>query len=243
MTTNCCNGLNLWTVNRHDHMLRELSEKYDLVLDPVDVGGRSFSVYRVRDTNALLESLTSRDLADDDRFPFWAQLWESSVALANWCLSSPTIPGATILELGCGIGLSGIAAAVAGATVMMTDFDADALRCAQLNVVRNLSPVERSRVEVGILDWRLPDRTKRYDLVLGADILYERRMFRPLLDLLHSAVLGGGKIMLADPDRSVGQAFFAMAENDGFTVRFVEHPGSWRPTASRILLAELEERG
>jgi len=243
MMTNCRNEPDRWTVEHHDLLLRELLGKYDLVLDPVAVGGRSFSLYRVRDTNALLDSLTSDDLANDDRFPYWAQLWDSSVALADWCLSSPAIPGATILELGCGIGLSGIAAAVAGATVMMTDFDADALNCAQLNVVRNLSPVERSRVEVSMLDWRFPHRTNRYDLVLGADIVYERQMFRPLLDLLHSAVSGGGTIMLADPDRSVGRAFFAMAEDDGFTVRLNEPAGLRLPTAPRILLAELEERG
>jgi predicted nicotinamide N-methyase len=227
---------------REGQLLRSLAGKYDLFLDAVDVGGRSFSMYRVRNTNALIDALSADDLSDDDRFPYWAQLWESSVALADWCLSTPMLSGANVLELGCGLGLPGIAAAAVGATVTMTDFDADALCCAQLNVIRNLSPIQQSRVKVGILDWRSSERLIPYDVVLGADIVYERRMFRPLLEQLHAAVRSRGRIILADPDRSVGRAFFHMAEEDGFTVRFIERAGARRSTASRILLAELEEK-
>lgn len=225
-----------------DELFRSLSGKYDLVLDDISLEGRSFSLYRIRDTNALIDSLTAADLADDDRFPYWAVLWEASIALARWCLSSPAVPGANVLELGCGLGLSGIAAATAGAVVTMTDYDDDALRCARLNTQRNLSPDCQSRVEIGRLDWRGPALAKKFDLVLGADIVYERRLFRPLLHQLRSAVRVGGKIMLADPDRSMGRAFLAMAEEEGFSVRLVPHEQDDRDGAHRVVLAELEER-
>src|SRR5664280_3890444 len=59
----------------------DLTLKYDLVLESVAVGDRSFSIHRVRDTNALLDALTPDDLTEEDRFPYWTHLWNSSLAL------------------------------------------------------------------------------------------------------------------------------------------------------------------
>ena len=207
-----------------EEILSVLKDKYDLVPDDVDIRDRRFSLYRIRDTNALLDRLTPEDLIAADRFPYWAQLWNSSIALAEWCLGSNGLARCTVLELGCGLGLAGIAACAAGATVTMTDYDPDALRCAQLNVEHNLSAEERTRIHVSHRDWRRTEETPQYEIIIGADILYERTMARPLLDLFHGTTARGGRIVLADPDRSTGRSFFALAQQEGFAVTTETRP-------------------
>jgi len=220
----------------------DLALKYDLVLESVAFGDRSFSIHRVRDTNALLDSLTPDDLIEEDRFPYWAHLWNSSLALAEWCLSSPAVPGARVLELGCGLGLAGIAAAAAGASVTMTDHDRDALQCARLNVMRNFPTTKPlPRIRVAHLDWRKPTDDARYDIIIGADITYEKRLFHSLLDLFHSMILLGGTIVLADPDRAISRTFFEMAVRDGFSLSTTIQEMRRGPNSSTILLAELRE--
>ncbi len=222
-----------------EDILSVLKSTYDLVPDDVRVHGRLFSLYRIRDTNALIDSLAAEDLFDADRFPYWAQLWNSSIALAEWCLASGDVAGCTVLELGSGLGLAGIAACAAGATVTLTDFHPDALLCAQLNILRNLSEEERSRINVLHRDWRSTEASARHDIIIGADILYEHAMARPLLDLFHAGSAPGGRIVLADPDRATGEAFFALARREGFQVTTESHPVTKHGNLSHITLATL----
>ncbi len=219
-----------------------LKHKYDLVPDVVRIRDRHFTLYRVRDVNALIDSLDAGTLSDADRFPYWAQLWDSSIALAEWCLSSPDLAGCTVLELGSGLGLAGIAAAAAGATVTLSDYDPDALMCAQLNILRNLSPSERLRASVTHRDWRSQqEEVKRFDFVIGADILYDRAVARHLLDLVRSAITPGGSIVLADPDRATGRSFLAWAAEEGLQVSSETRMITQNGTRSRITVATLRE--
>jgi len=225
-----------------DQLLSALMGRYDVVEEKIRIADRVFSLSRVRDTNALLENLSAEDLSCNDRFPFWAQLWESSLALAEWSLSSPRLEGATVLELGAGLGLAGIAAASAGAHVTLTDYASDALTCATLNAVKNLSPGECARTSVAHLDWRSTFDLPRHDFIIGADILYETTVFQPLMELFRAALAPGGSIVLADPDRATGRLFLASAEEHGFTVsahaRVVHRHGG----SCRITIAELREQ-
>jgi len=38
------------------------------------------------------------------------------------------------------------------------------------------------------MDWRAPSLDRHYNVILGADIVYERRMFSPLLGLMELAL-------------------------------------------------------
>ena len=59
---------------------------------------------------ADLDSLVTND-SDPDRLPYWAVLWESARGLARWLIDRGGWPGLPVLELGCGLGLPGLAAA------------------------------------------------------------------------------------------------------------------------------------
>jgi predicted nicotinamide N-methyase len=198
-----------------------IRERYDTVLREVNVGASVFTLLSVRDTNALVDAIDPEVFAADERFPYWADLWVSSVALAGH-LTGLTA-GTRVLELGCGLGLAGIAAARAGATVTLTDIDPDALLFAAENAALNLEPAQRERVTITPMDWRAPVPQTRYDLVIGADIVYERRFFDPLLALLPCVTAPGGAVLLAEPGRAVGMDFFTQARAAG-----------WRVSTSRL---------
>lgn len=197
-----------------------LISRFDTVLRDATAGGHHFRLLAVRDTNTLLDAIDPHIFAADERFPYWADLWASSVALAEYLTEMPA--GKTVLELGCGLGLAGIAAARAGASVTMTDIDTDALAFAAENVRLNLKPEEQSRVSIAAMDWRNPTAEGPFDLVIGADIVYERRFFAPLLSLFTRLLAPGGSVLLADPDRAIGRDFLAMARSVG-----------WRETTTR----------
>src|SRR5215217_6396149 len=103
--------------------------------------------------------------------PYWAVLWRSGAELARE-LDGAALRGLRVVELGCGLGVPSIAAARAGATVLATDADADALELVSRNARAN-----GVRVETDLVDWASPDELVNrgpFDLALAADVLYER---------------------------------------------------------------------
>jgi predicted nicotinamide N-methyase len=141
---------------------------------------------------------------DDDEFlPYWAELWPSGVALAD-AVSTLDVRGARVLELGAGLGLPSLAAAIRGADVLATDWAEDAVDLLRANADRNGIRLRAERVR-----WDEPElllRAAPWDLVLGADLLYEERNATALLALLPRL---GGEIVLADPGRPFARTFLA----------------------------------
>ena len=137
--------------------------------------------------------------------PYWSVLWRSGVALARE-LDGAALRGLRVVELGCGLGVPSIAAARAGADVLATDACAEALAL----VTRN-GHLNGVRIETATVDWAEPDELVRrapFDLVLAADVLYERAGVAPLLALLPRLA---PQAWLADPGRPAAGAFLEQA--------------------------------
>jgi predicted nicotinamide N-methyase len=127
----------------------------------------------------------------------WARPWPAGVVLAELVPSLP-LRGRRVIELGCGLGTAGLAAARAGAHVTLTDEEPEALSLASANALRNgLS------VQTRILVWgQVPaDLCGRFDVVLGADVLYNPDAEAPLLATISALLAPGGEAWLASPDR------------------------------------------
>lgn len=207
---------------------RLLSPRFDLTEKEIRVGSFTFRLLKVLDTNVLLERLDPKEFSRDERLPYWADVWISSVELARWCLEEGNLRGKRVLEIGCGLGLAGIAAAVAGAEVVLSDYEHDALQFAGYNACLNLhSAAERSRVQLLHLDWRRLPSLEPFDMIMGADIAYERKNFRSLIALMQSLVVPDGTVVLTDPDRSIGRAFFRLIEDEGFSLSSTERTHRW----------------
>ncbi|MDR0787292.1 MAG: methyltransferase [Gemmatimonadota bacterium] len=160
------------------------------------------------------ELINEADFELDERLPYWADLWPSARALARWVLEEPDLPP-TAVELGCGVGLPSLALLSREVETLATDYYGDALLFAGENARRNSLPPLRTL----LLDWRDPPaELPRFPLVVAADVLYEARNGVALRGLLPGLVAPGGRVIIADPDRSCLPEFLSDAEGDGWRV-------------------------
>jgi predicted nicotinamide N-methyase len=139
---------------------------------------------------------------DEEEFlPYWAELWPSGLALARH-VASRDVHRLRVLELGCGLGLPALAAALRGAEVLATDWAEEAIELLRQNAERNGVLLRVARVR-----WSEPEpllRAAPWDLVLGADLLYEARNADQLAELLPRL---GGELVLAVPGRPYAKEF------------------------------------
>lgn len=177
--------------------------KVSLVEETVSAGALALTLVRPREAESLLDE---EAFARDEFLPYWAELWPSALALAR-AVAELDLAGARVLELGCGLGLPGIAAARRGALVLLTDWSPDAVLLAGLNARRN-----GVRVEAALCSWQRAERLLAgapWDLVLASDVLYERRDAEVLAELLPRL---GPRTLLADPGRPAARELLARAE-------------------------------
>jgi predicted nicotinamide N-methyase len=175
----------------------------DLVEEVIGLQGRDLRVLRPRDSEALLDE---HAFEHEEFLPYWAELWPSGVALARR-VAGRSLRGARVLELGCGLGLPSLAAALAGGRVLATDWSPQAIELLEGNAERN-----GASLETAVADWTRPAgllERAPFDLVLGADLLYERRNVTPLLELVPRLVGPGGELWLADPGRAPREDFLS----------------------------------
>jgi predicted nicotinamide N-methyase len=185
----------------------------DTVEETFALPGRSVRMVRPRDGDALLDELLTEDDPDEERLPFWAELWPSGTALAR-AVSTRRLSGRRVLELGCGLGLVSVTAALAGGDVLATDRSPEAIAFAAANAAANGVAL---RTAVCAFDQPEPLLAEApWDLVLAADVLYERANVPVLLWLLPRLVDERGEILLADPDRQPASLFLAGIDAGGW---------------------------
>lgn len=160
-------------------------------------GGRTLALLVPPDADALIDE---EAFADDEFLPYWAELWPSALALAEVPVHG------RVLELGCGLGVPSLVAALAGAEVVATDWSADAVALLRVNAVR-----VGAALEARVWDWRTPAPFAAFPSVIAADVLYEARNVAPLLAALDAVVAPGGEALVADPGRPAAPSFFAAA--------------------------------
>jgi predicted nicotinamide N-methyase len=186
----------------------------DLVEEVVGLGGRDLRVLRPRDSEALLDE---EAFEHEELLPYWAELWPSGVALAR-AVAVRALRGRRVVELGCGLGLPAIAAALAGGRVLASDWSSDAVERAAGNALRN-----GAELDTLVCSWADPAPLQArgpWELVLASDVLYEERDVAPLLALLPRLIAPGGEAWIADPGRASAERFLAQAQ-DAFEVRTV----------------------
>ncbi len=181
----------------------------ELVEDTIEAGPLRLSILRPPDPDAMIDEARF----DDDEFmPYWAELWSSGIALAA-VVAARDVRGQRVLELGCGLGLPSIAAALGGAEVLATDWAPEALDVTRRNAERN-----GARVETLLADWSRPAELLArapFDLVLCADVLYEPRNVDALLELLPQLT---NEVLLGEPGRATGGRFFESAQSDDWVI-------------------------
>lgn len=186
-------------------------ERFGPVERRIDINGRLLSVWRPPDMEELIDLVA---FEEDERIPYWADVWESAIVLAEE-LAAVDGRGLALLELGCGLGLPSLAAAQAGFTVTASDYEPPALEGVRFNAVRN----GLDKISTLELDWRaLPEDLGRFHRVVAADVLYESHHPAALADVIARTLRPDGIALVADPGRQKAAGFEAAARTAGLGV-------------------------
>jgi predicted nicotinamide N-methyase len=209
----------------------------ELTAERLELAGLELDLLRPRDPEALLDE---EAFEHEEFLPYWAELWPSAGVLAQALLARPDLRGLEVLELGCGLGTSGLAAAAGGARVTATDWAPDALDLLRRNAERNGLTLAVRR-----LDWFAPADGPLFDdpgpppppggwpLVVAADVLYEARNRPALLRTLDRVVARDGEAWIADPGRRPAEPFWREAA-EGWTVEVLGDRPARGPVVRRL---------
>jgi predicted nicotinamide N-methyase len=198
----------------------------DLIEEVVALDGRELCLLRPRDAAELIDE--ERFEQGDEFIPYWADLWPSAILLAR-TLSGRALRGARVLELGCGLGLPSLAAALAGGRVLATDWAPEALEAVERNAAHN-----GVALETLVSDWREPEELLSrgpFDLVIAADVAYEQRNVRPLTQLLTALDC---EAWIADPGRPPAAELVGNLEITGFSASTLAQTTSPSVTVHRL---------
>ncbi len=167
---------------------------------------------------------TEKDLAEANVAPpFWAFPWAGGQALARYVLDNPEIVrGKRVLDIACGSGLVGLAAALAGAAhVVANDIDPMCEAAVALNADLNGVSITYSGGDL------LNDDPPDHDVILAADVFYEQTPARRFRAMLERAHVRGASVFAGDPGRTYfpRDAFRQVAEYAVETTTEIEnHP-------------------
>jgi len=188
-----------------------LGRRFTTAMEEVSVGDSKFVLRRPENADHLI---SEADYVMDERLPYWADLWPSSRVLAAALLDEKG-SGRRLLELGCGLGLATIAAMQAGFEVTATDYYEDAIHVTRANAWRNLG----REPDVRLVNWReWPDDFGTFDVVIAADVVYEKEYAILVATCLARALNESGEAIIADPGRLALPDFRSQLEQEGLEV-------------------------
>jgi len=181
-------------------------------VEPIEVviGSRSLTLLRVKDLERLVDrEALLRDNTEEP--PYWAHLWTGALTLARYLDSFIDVRDQTVLDLGCGLGLTGIVAAQKGGRVTFADKEVAAVSFARENARLNGC----ARYGVQQIDFTQDILETDFALILGAEILYDRPTFPALVRFLARHLSPAGRAILADAKRTNTQDFYQRLDQAG----------------------------
>lgn len=148
------------------------------------------------------------------QWSLFGQVWPAGRLLAN-AMDSFEVEGKRILEIGCGLGLASLVLQRRGADVIASDMHPLAESFLAYNSALNALP----SVPYRKLRWAVPLPTLgKFDLLIAADVLYERSHADLLAALVARHALPEAEVVFSDPGRGYSGAFTRALATQGFEV-------------------------
>ena len=185
----------------------------------VTVGDVALTVETPPDLDALLDRAIAAHPQAVDAIPYYSILWPAAKGLASHLWENRAdLPGRRVIELGCGLGLPSILAARLGAQVTATDFHPETGEWLLHNAALNNVALDYAQLDWNeFLDTRHSTLDARaYGLVIGSDLVYERRHIPALVCAIGALCAPGGHAVIADPGRDNLDLFVSSMEKNGW---------------------------
>ncbi len=223
------------TERDYQRLLARVRRRYDVRVETIEIGPLQFAFHRVADPNVIFDQMVARELVEGSLpwQPYWAENWDAALTMAHQIVSRPIRHG-RVMDLGCGLGLTGAAAAGMGNRVLMADIAPPAMLFSRLN-----SWAFRQRVRFQIVDWIHDRLDARFDWIVGSDITYDRVDWPALEPFARHHLASGGHLLLGDPCRPVSTEFIAWLEQHGWRCRVDKVRLDGAPRTIRIVDAWL----
>jgi SAM-dependent methyltransferase len=122
------------------------------------------------------------------------------------------------------MGMAGAAMAMLGAHVTLGDIDTAALLFARLNTLP-----WAARCHVARCDWRSDDLPGLFELIVGADVLYETAQWPFIEAFARRRLAPGGVLLLGEPGRPQAAGFPAWLGERGWSIRPFEAEAQGKP--------------
>lgn len=201
-----------------DDVLALATSRYPVAFETVSLGTMDLDILQISDLSAYIDRLVEVARPGEKvSLPFWAKLWPASFPLAVLISRMAPAPGASLLELGAGMGLCGLAGAKRGYVTLITDIEPEALLFARAAILKN-GLDHTSKVEYLDMARSMPDG--RFDVIAASEALYIPELHEPLAGLLAGALKrepGAQALLSCDRCREAAP-FFAKAQQD-FTIQ------------------------
>ena len=146
-------------------------------------------------------------------WPLFGVVWPSGIALAQE-MNELAVDGMSILEIGCGIGLSSLVLQRRGANITASDYHPLAEEFLRHNAALNGLPP----VKFWNAPWALPNPDLgRFDFIIGSDVLYERDHPALLAAFLACHANTIARVLMTDPGRRYCGQFHTKMAAQGYT--------------------------
>ncbi len=179
-----------------------IGNRFDWHYRRIVAGGvrRPFAVATSPD-ELLADAVRRQEQGEPDvEDPYWATDWQAAVGLDQF-LDRFDLQNQSVLELGAGTGRAGIAAAVRGAHVTITDGIPDPMLLARL------STWDLPHCRVRQLRWGQQQLGRSFDFILGSDVTYNRSLWELLETAIRQHAHQKTLILLTDPVRLISTQF------------------------------------
>jgi predicted nicotinamide N-methyase len=222
-------------------LLARIHRRYQTKAEILQIGPVKIHFTRIADPDVVLDRVAAeedrREKVSGERregeelhLPYWAELWESGMGIGQMLVGAPElVQGKNVLDLGCGMGLAGTVAAALGANVLFADLEPDSLLFATLN-----SLPWRENIRTRRLNWQRDHLDERVDLILGADILYEKQQWPFLESFWRKHLAERGSVVLGEPGRQTGDLFLEWISSKPWKIERSEQPVPTRPRPIRL---------
>lgn len=198
-----------------------MTDKLNYRYETLEIGALDVHLRSLRDTQEYQDDNNKAlDVGINDTvWPIFGILWPSGYVMAT-IMEQVTVESLKILEVGCGLGLSSLVLKLRNADITATDYNPAVLTFLQENArINKIEDIPFFRA-----DWQDQhiEPTKKYNLIIGSDILYERDHAKLLAHYINKNAQDNCEVIIVDGNRGYINQFSKEMNKYNFSYEKIE---------------------